>query len=271
MYSSTAVAAFPRCIPSFLLCLGWAVSPVNFREGALCANHNHQALWLSHVALEGLMLRLRLQYFGHLMWRTDSFEKTLIQSGRSPGEENGYRLRYSCLENSMNRGACRLQSMGSQSRTWLSNWTVGSGTHFLSQRTLSPWPSGDGRRPRGSLQPFSDALVPFLSCDWDLLMLHWVLVCNRGREPSLAQSFLDDCMKLALLSGVESHKARRPVPGPPSWLMVIMQWCSLEGKPLDWNTHFPLVLGSVEGFSWARSGTQDKCLLFQSSVQDVGI
>ena len=28
--------------------------------------------------LEGLMLKLKLQYFGHLMWRTDSFEKTLI-------------------------------------------------------------------------------------------------------------------------------------------------------------------------------------------------
>ena len=29
-------------------------------------------------SLEGLMLRLKLQYFGHLMWRTDSFEKTLM-------------------------------------------------------------------------------------------------------------------------------------------------------------------------------------------------
>ena len=28
--------------------------------------------------LEGLMLKLKLQYFGHLMWRTDSLEKTLI-------------------------------------------------------------------------------------------------------------------------------------------------------------------------------------------------
>ena len=28
--------------------------------------------------LEGLMLKLKLQYFGHLMWRADSFEKTLM-------------------------------------------------------------------------------------------------------------------------------------------------------------------------------------------------
>ena len=29
-------------------------------------------------SLEGLMVKLKLQYFGHLMWRTDSFEKTLM-------------------------------------------------------------------------------------------------------------------------------------------------------------------------------------------------
>ena len=37
--------------------------------------------------------------------------------GRSPGEGNGYQLQYSCLENSMDRGAWWLQSMGSQRDT----------------------------------------------------------------------------------------------------------------------------------------------------------
>ena len=32
----------------------------------------------SEYSLEGLMLKLKLQYFGHLMGRTDSFEKTLM-------------------------------------------------------------------------------------------------------------------------------------------------------------------------------------------------
>ena len=40
-------------------------------------------------SLEGLMLKLKLQYFGHLMQRTDSFEKTLklgmIDGGRRRG------------------------------------------------------------------------------------------------------------------------------------------------------------------------------------------
>ena len=37
-------------------------------------------------SLEGLMLKLKLQYFGHLMWRADSFEKTLML-GKTEGEE----------------------------------------------------------------------------------------------------------------------------------------------------------------------------------------
>ena len=42
--------------------------------------------------------------------------------GRFPGEGNGNPLQYSCLENPLDRGAWRLQSMGSQkSQTWLSN------------------------------------------------------------------------------------------------------------------------------------------------------
>ena len=42
-------------------------------------------------SLEGLMFKLKLQYFGHLMWRTDSFEKTLmlgkIEGGRRRGRQ----------------------------------------------------------------------------------------------------------------------------------------------------------------------------------------
>ena len=42
-------------------------------------------------SLKGLMLKLKLQYFGHLIWRTDSFEKTLmlgkIEGGRRRGRQ----------------------------------------------------------------------------------------------------------------------------------------------------------------------------------------
>ena len=42
---------------------------------------------------------------------------SIPQLESSPGEGNGNPLQYSCLENPMDRGACRLQSMGSQSWT----------------------------------------------------------------------------------------------------------------------------------------------------------
>ena len=40
-------------------------------------------------ALEGLMLKLKLQYFGHLMQRTDSFEKTLMLGKIEGGQRRG--------------------------------------------------------------------------------------------------------------------------------------------------------------------------------------
>ena len=46
---------------------------------------------IHEYSLEGPMLKLKLQYFGHLMQRTDSFEKTLmlekIESGRRRGQQ----------------------------------------------------------------------------------------------------------------------------------------------------------------------------------------
>ena len=66
-------------------------------------------------SLDGLMLKLKLQYFGHLMQRADSFEKTLMLGkvegrrrgvlGSFFGEGNGNPLQYSCLENLMDGGA----------------------------------------------------------------------------------------------------------------------------------------------------------------------
>ena len=46
-------------------------------------------------SLEGLMLKMKLQHFGHLMWRTDSFEKTLMRGKIEAGRRRGWqRMRW---------------------------------------------------------------------------------------------------------------------------------------------------------------------------------
>ena len=50
-------------------------------ESPLYSRRSHQSIIKEispECSLEGLMLNLKLQYFGHLMWRADSFEKTLM-------------------------------------------------------------------------------------------------------------------------------------------------------------------------------------------------
>ena len=55
------------------------------------ARRSNQSILKEISPLEGLMLKLKLQYFGHLMQRTDSFEKTLIlgkiEGGRRRGQQ----------------------------------------------------------------------------------------------------------------------------------------------------------------------------------------
>ena len=100
----------------------------------------------SECSLEGLMLKLKLQFFGHLIQRADSLEKTLtlgkIEGRRRMGQQ---RMRWlDGITDSMDRGLGEFQELVMNREAWLAHGVTKCRTRLRDWTELS-WSNGCGK------------------------------------------------------------------------------------------------------------------------------
>ena len=167
----------------------WTVVLEKTLESPLDSKGSNQSILKEispEYSVEGLMLKLKLQYFGHPMWGTDPFEKTLmlgkLEAG-GEGDDRGWdgwmasRTQWTWVW--INSGSWQwtvrpgmLQSIGSQrvQHEWATelNWTDWTSIHLLGEMSIYVF------------NPFLNSIVCFCVVELYVLLVYfwnWALVC----------------------------------------------------------------------------------------------
>ena len=132
-------------------------------------------------SLEGMMLKLKLQYFGHLMWRVDSLEKTLMLGG---------------IGGRRKRGRQRMRWLMASPTWWHEfEWTLGVGDGQGGMACCNSW----GCKESDTTERLNWTEAPEIFWDVNELELYYLLCWSSGKNLFFYLEWHDECWYVRIL------------------------------------------------------------------------